>query len=54
MAFGREIHDRVGPVFVQQPAHERIVAFVHIGTQKESAPERTRPALRDVVGELRL
>ncbi|HST28524.1 MAG TPA: nitroreductase [Rudaea sp.] len=33
---------------------ERVIAFVHIGTQKESAPERTRPALRDVVGELRL
>ncbi|MGH8091251.1 MAG: nitroreductase family protein [Rudaea sp.] len=34
-------------------AHERIVAFVHVGTPKEAAPERTRPALRDVVGELR-
>jgi len=33
---------------------ERIVAFVHIGTPKEPAPERLRPALRDVVGELRL
>jgi nitroreductase len=35
-------------------AHERIVAFAHIGTPKEAAPERTRPTLRDVVGELRL
>jgi nitroreductase len=35
-------------------AHERIIAFVHIGTPKESAPERLRPALRDVVGGLRL
>ena len=34
--------------------HERIVAFVHIGTPRETAPERLRPALRDVVGELRL
>lgn len=33
---------------------ERIVAFVHIGTTKESAPERLRPALRDVFGELHL
>jgi len=33
---------------------ERIVAFVHIGTPKEPAPERLRPALRDVVGELHL
>lgn len=34
--------------------NERIVAFVHIGTPKESAPERTRPALRDVVSGLNL
>lgn len=33
---------------------ERIAAFVHIGTAKEPAPERLRPALRDVAGELRL
>ena len=30
---------------------ERIVAFVHIGTARESAPERVRPALDDVVSE---
>jgi nitroreductase len=35
-------------------ANERIVAFVHIGTTKEAAPERLRPALRDIVGELHL
>lgn len=33
---------------------ERIVAFVHIGTAKEAASERARPALNDVAGELRL
>ena len=32
-------------------AHERIVSFVHIGTARESAPERTRPALSEVVAE---
>ena len=32
-------------------AQERIVSFVHIGTAREAAPERTRPALADVVSE---
>lgn len=35
-------------------ANERIVGFVHIGTARESTPERTRPALASVLGELRL
>jgi nitroreductase len=30
---------------------EHIIAFVHIGTATESAPERPRPALSDVVSE---
>jgi nitroreductase len=30
---------------------ERIVAFVHIGTAREAAPEGIRPALTDVVSE---
>lgn len=34
-------------------ADERIIAFVHIGTSEEPAPERNRPALADVVGEWR-
>ena len=28
---------------------ERVIAFVHIGTAREEAPERTRPALDDVL-----
>ena len=32
-------------------ANERIIAFVHIGTPKEPAPERARPALADVWSE---
>ncbi|HEX3121815.1 MAG TPA: nitroreductase [Rhodanobacteraceae bacterium] len=32
-------------------ANERVVAFVHIGTAREEAPERLRPQLSDVVGE---
>jgi nitroreductase len=30
---------------------ERIVAFIHIGTPREAAPERARPALAEVVSE---
>jgi nitroreductase len=30
---------------------ERIVAFVHIGTARETAPERLRPALAEIVSE---
>jgi 3-keto-5-aminohexanoate cleavage enzyme len=32
-------------------ANERVVGFVHIGSAKEAAPERTRPALADVHSE---
>jgi nitroreductase len=32
-------------------ANERVIAFVHIGTAKEPAPERARPALADVWSE---
>ena|SRR5678815_3153989 len=31
--------------------NERVVAFVHIGTAREVAPERLRPQLSDVVSE---
>jgi len=31
--------------------NERVVAFVHIGTAREGAPERLRPQLSDVVSE---
>jgi len=34
-------------------ANERVVAFVHIGTAHEPAPERTRPALESVLSEWR-
>jgi len=30
---------------------ENIVAFVHVGTPKDAAPERNRPALADVLSE---
>ena len=34
--------------------HERIVAFVHIGTPREQAPERVRPDVGGIVSELSL
>jgi len=34
-------------------ANERVVAFVHIGTAHEPAPERTRPAMESVLSEWR-
>ena len=32
-------------------ANEHVVAFVHVGTAKEPAPERSRPAIADVWSE---
>lgn len=34
-------------------SNERVVSFVHVGTPRDTAPERARPALADVVSELR-
>ena len=47
-AYDREAADLFGLA-----ANERIVAFVHIGTAREEAPERTRPALDSVLSEWR-
>jgi nitroreductase len=33
--------------------NERVVGFIHIGTPREPAPDRTRPLLADVVGKWR-
>ena len=47
-AYDREAADLLGLA-----ANERIVAFVHIGTAREEAPERTRPALDSLLSEWR-
>jgi nitroreductase len=47
-AYDREAADLFGLA-----ANERIVAFVHIGTAREEAPERTRPALDSILSEWR-
>jgi nitroreductase len=50
---GWAAYDADVAVLLGLSAQERIVSFVHIGTSREIAPERTRPALADVVSEWR-
>ena len=45
---GWAAYDREVTALLGLAADERVIAFVHIGTPKEDAPERTRPALADV------
>jgi len=47
-AYDREAADLLGLA-----ANERVVAFVHIGSAGEPAPERTRPALESLLSEWR-
>lgn len=49
---GWAAYDRDAASLFGLATDERIVAFVHIGTAREPAPERARPALSDVVSEL--
>lgn len=45
-AYDRDVANLLG-----LDAHESVVAFVHIGTVAEPAPERSRPARTDVVSD---
>jgi len=60
LGFGAQIltgwaaYDRNVAALLGLHENESIVAFVHIGTPREAAPERMRPALDDIVSELRL
>jgi len=57
LGFGAQIltgwaaYDRDVALLLGLSENERVVAFVHIGTAHENAPERIRPALADVVAE---
>jgi nitroreductase len=57
LGFGGQIltgwaaYDRDVATLLSLAANERVVAFVHIGTVHESAPERARPVVADVVNE---
>lgn len=59
LGFGAQIltgwaaYDRDAAQLLGLGGNERIVAFVHIGTARETAPERIRPALGEVVSEWR-
>jgi nitroreductase len=48
---GWAAYDRDAAQLFGLSADERIVAFVHVGTARESAPERVRPAVRDLVSD---
>ena len=60
LGFGAQIltgwaaYDRDAAALLGLADNERVVAFVHIGTPRETAPERVRPALADIVSYLRL
>lgn len=59
LGFGAQIltgwaaYDRDAARLLGLGQNERIVAFVHIGTARETAPERIRPTLAEVVSEWR-
>lgn len=46
---GWAAYDRDAAVVLGVAQNERVISFIHIGTAKEAAPERTRPRLADVV-----
>lgn len=48
---GWAAYDRDAAVLFGLGENERIIAFVHIGTAQEPAPERTRPSLEEIVSE---
>ncbi|HEY8009898.1 MAG TPA: nitroreductase [Rudaea sp.] len=48
---GWAAYDRDAASLLGLADNERVVAFVHIGTARETAPERTRPVLSDLVSE---
>ena len=50
---GWSAYDREAAEFLGLAANERIVAYVHIGSAHELAPERTRPTLDSVLSEWR-
>ena len=48
---GWAAYDREAGALLGLAADERVIAFVHIGSAREPAPERTRPALTTVLAE---
>jgi nitroreductase len=50
---GWAAYDRDSAALLGLAANEHVVGFVHVGTARDFAPERTRPALPEVVSEWR-
>lgn len=48
---GWAAYDRDAATLLGLADNERVIGFVHIGTAREAAPERTRPPLESAVGE---
>jgi nitroreductase len=48
---GWAAYDRDAAGLLGLADNERVVAFVHIGTAREAAPERTRPVLSDLLSQ---
>ncbi len=46
---GWAAYDRDAAAVLGLAAHERVIAFIHIGTPQREVPERDRPVLADVV-----
>jgi nitroreductase len=59
LGFGAQIltgwaaYDRAAAALLGLAENERVVAFVHIGTARETAPERVRPELGTLLSEWR-
>jgi len=51
---GWAAYDRDAARLLGLAGNERVIAFVHIGTPREAAPERVRPNVGDLVTELKL
>lgn len=48
---GWAAYDREAAALLGLAAHERVAAFVHIGSAREPAPERVRPQIGELVSE---
>ncbi|MDQ2972214.1 MAG: nitroreductase [Pseudomonadota bacterium] len=47
---GWSCYDREAAKLLGLTGHERAIAYIHIGTPRETPPERVRPALDEIVG----
>ncbi|SRR5579885_529048 len=48
---GWSCYDRDAAKLLGLADNERTIAYIHVGTPREAAPERERPLLRDIISE---